>query len=189
MNANGSGEGLNDRTAAVPVGGNPGTTIGEQRLIAAQYAAALWSATLGNQVPISIRTEFTDLDCSGGTAVLGASGPTALYDGSRYPAALANERAGRDLDPGREEIDARFNARVGRLRLRRHPLVHRPGQRRARRASPTCPRCSSTSSRTGWASSSRRPRSATGPSTTRAASSSRSSPRPTTTRPSGGPWA
>ncbi len=111
--ANGSGEGLNDRTAMAPIGGNPGRTVGEQRLMATQYAAALWSATLGNQVPIAIRTEFTDLDCSGGTAVLGAAGPTTLYDGSRYPAALANERAGHDLEPGSEEIDARFNARVG----------------------------------------------------------------------------
>ncbi len=113
VNGNGSGEGLDDHTPADPVGGNPGTTLGEQRLIAAQYAAALWSATLGNQVPIAIRTEFSDLDCSGGTAVLGAAGPTLLYDSNRYPAALANERAGRDLEPGREEIDARFNARVG----------------------------------------------------------------------------
>src|SRR5262249_38589791 len=94
--ANDSGQGLNDRTPADPVGGNPGTTVGEQRLIAAQYAAALWSATLGNRVPITIRTEFVDLDCSGGTAVLGASGPSALYDDNRYPAALANERAGHD---------------------------------------------------------------------------------------------
>ena len=114
LDANNSGEGLNDATAADPMGGNPGKSVGEQRLMAAQYAAALWSATLGNQVPISIRTEFVDLDCSGGTAVLGASGPAQLYDSNRYPAALANERAGRDLDTGREEIDARFNARVGR---------------------------------------------------------------------------
>jgi len=114
VDGDGSGEGLDDTTPAEPVGGNPGTTVGEQRLMSAQYAAALWSATLGNRVPISIRTEFVDLDCSGGTAVLGASGPSALYDDSRYPAALANERAGQDLDPGREEIDSRFNAKVGR---------------------------------------------------------------------------
>jgi uncharacterized protein (TIGR03382 family) len=113
IDGNGSGEGLNDSTPADPLGGNPGTTVGEQRLMSAQYSAALWSATLGNRVPISIRTEFVDLDCSGGTAVLGASGPAALYDDNRYPAALANERAGQDLDPGREEIDSRFNARVG----------------------------------------------------------------------------
>src|SRR5512144_3132146 len=101
IDANASGEGLNDGTPAEPLGGNPGTSVGEQRLMAAQYAASLWSATLGNRVPISIRTEFVDLDCSGGTAVLGASGPSTLYDGNRYPAALANERAGQDLDPGR----------------------------------------------------------------------------------------
>ncbi|HSP19257.1 MAG TPA: PA domain-containing protein, partial [Myxococcaceae bacterium] len=114
VNGNGSGEGLNDRSAATPVGGNPGTTLGEQRLGATQYAAALWSATLGNRVPIAVHAEFTDLDCSGASAVLGSSGPSMLYDGDRYPAALANERAGRDLDPGREEIQARFNGRVGR---------------------------------------------------------------------------
>ncbi|HZW90535.1 MAG TPA: PA domain-containing protein [Myxococcaceae bacterium] len=113
LDGNHSGEGLNDSTPAEPLGGNPGTSVGQQRLMAAQYAAALWSATLGNQVPISINTQFVDLDCSGGTAVLGASGPSALYDDNRYPAALANERAGQDLDTGREEIDARFNARVG----------------------------------------------------------------------------
>ena len=114
LDGNASGEGLNDRSTAEPVGGNPGKSVGEQRLMAAQYAAALWSATLGNQVPVSVKTEFVDLDCSGGTAVLGASGPSALYDDNRYPAALANERAGQDLDTNHEEIDARFNARVGR---------------------------------------------------------------------------
>jgi len=114
VNGDGSGQGLGDRSGATPVGGNPGTAVGEQRLIASQYAAALWSATLGNRVPIAVHVQFPDLDCSGGTAVLGSAGPTLLYDGDRYPAALANERAGRDLDPGREEIEARFNARVGR---------------------------------------------------------------------------
>jgi hypothetical protein len=114
VDGNGGGEGLNERTAAAPVGGNPGTSVGEQRLIAAQYAAALWSATLGNQVPIAVHVEFSDLDCSGGSAVLGSSGPCMLYGGDKFPAALANEQAGRDLDPGREEIDARFNSRLGR---------------------------------------------------------------------------
>lgn len=113
VNGDGSGQGLRDPGAVSPVGGNPGTEVGEQRLIAAQYAAALWSATLGNRVPIAVHVQFPDLDCSGGSAVLGSSGPTMLYDGDRYPAALANERAGRDLDPGREEIEARFNGRVG----------------------------------------------------------------------------
>src|SRR5215813_6533662 len=114
VNANGKGEGLNDQTGAYsPYGGNPGGSVGEQRLVAAQYAAALWSANLGNRVSISIRVSFANLDCSGNSAVLGTAGPTALYDNDRYPAALANERAGRDLDQGQEEILAQFNSRVG----------------------------------------------------------------------------
>lgn len=36
VNTDGAGEGFNDNTAATPVGGNSGTTIGEQRLIAFQ---------------------------------------------------------------------------------------------------------------------------------------------------------
>jgi MYXO-CTERM domain-containing protein len=113
VDGNGSGEGLNDPTPATPVGNNPGTTVGAQRRIAFQYAASLWAATLGNQVPIRVRAEFAALDCSGGTTVLGSSGPTALYDDSRVPAALANEQAGRDLDPTKEEIEARFSSAVG----------------------------------------------------------------------------
>jgi uncharacterized repeat protein (TIGR01451 family)/MYXO-CTERM domain-containing protein len=113
VNSDGSGEGLNDSTAATPVGSNPGTTVGEQRRIAFQYAASLWAATVGNQVPISIKAQFQPLDCSSSVAVLGTAGPTKLYDDDQYPAALANERAGRDLDPGTEQIDAEFSSKVG----------------------------------------------------------------------------
>jgi MYXO-CTERM domain-containing protein len=113
VDGNGSGEGLNDPTPATPVGNNPGTTVGAQRRIAFQYAASLWAATLGNQVPIRVHAEFSALECSGGTAVLGSSGPTALYDDSRVPAALANEQAGHDLDPSQDEIEARFSSAVG----------------------------------------------------------------------------
>ncbi len=35
--------GLNDPTAAAPLGGNPGRSIGEQRRIAYQYAMDLWA--------------------------------------------------------------------------------------------------------------------------------------------------
>ncbi len=39
VNIDSAGEGFNDNTPAVPVGGNDGTTVGQQRLIAFQYAA------------------------------------------------------------------------------------------------------------------------------------------------------
>ena len=40
------GEGFNDPTPAAPVGGNTGTTLGQQRLIAFQHAADIWGAEL-----------------------------------------------------------------------------------------------------------------------------------------------
>ena len=45
-NADAPGVGLNDPTPVAPVGGNPGTTLGEQRRIALHYAADLWGAKL-----------------------------------------------------------------------------------------------------------------------------------------------
>jgi len=46
VNVNGAGVGFNDPTPAAPVGGNTGTTLGQQRLIAFQHAANLWGARL-----------------------------------------------------------------------------------------------------------------------------------------------
>ncbi|MBN9341332.1 MAG: hypothetical protein J0H52_14800, partial [Comamonadaceae bacterium] len=43
-NLNNPGIGFNENTAAVPVGGNTGTTIGAQRLIAFQHAANIWGS-------------------------------------------------------------------------------------------------------------------------------------------------
>ena len=39
-------EGFNDNTPAAPVGGNSGTTIGEQRLIVFERAAEIWGGIL-----------------------------------------------------------------------------------------------------------------------------------------------
>src|SRR4029453_18324894 len=61
VNNDGPGEGFNDPTPVVPVGGNPGTTLGQQRLIAFQYAADLWGATLDSNVEIDVRAAFDPL--------------------------------------------------------------------------------------------------------------------------------
>src|SRR5262245_59811557 len=58
VNMDGPGEGFNDTTPAVPVGGNTGTTIGAQRLIAFQHAADLWGAQLNSNVVISVAASF-----------------------------------------------------------------------------------------------------------------------------------
>ena len=54
VNGNAAGVGFNDPTVAAPVGGNSGTTLGEQRLIAFQAAANKWGATLTSAVPIRL---------------------------------------------------------------------------------------------------------------------------------------
>src|SRR5215510_251470 len=61
VNVDGAGEGFNDPTPAAPVGGNTGTTKGAQRLIAFQYAANIWGATLDSPVTIVVRAAFDPL--------------------------------------------------------------------------------------------------------------------------------
>ena len=61
VNADGANEGFNDPTPAAPVGGNPGTTKGQQRLIAFQFAADLWGASLDSNVDIQIQASFDPL--------------------------------------------------------------------------------------------------------------------------------
>ena len=63
LNADGPNEGFNDPTPAAPVGGNPGTTVGQQRLIAFQFAADIWGAALDSNVRIVIQANFDPLFC------------------------------------------------------------------------------------------------------------------------------
>ena len=79
VNTNGPGEGFNDPTPAAPVGGNTGTTLGAQRLIAFQHAADLWAATLTSAVPVRVAASFEPLTCNASSAVLGAAGTTEIF--------------------------------------------------------------------------------------------------------------
>jgi hypothetical protein len=114
ININGAGVGLNDPTPAAPVGGNPGTTLGEQRLNAVEKAAEIWSARLDSTVPIRIRTQFTAL----GAGVLGSAGPLSVsrdfnnapLSGTWYHIALANKLAGVDLLPTTDDIQVNFSS-------------------------------------------------------------------------------
>jgi len=58
ININAPGVGFNDPTPKAPIGGNPGTTLGQQRMIAFQYAAAIWAAMLDSAVPINIEARM-----------------------------------------------------------------------------------------------------------------------------------
>jgi hypothetical protein len=118
--------GFRDPTPAAPVGGNSGTTLGEQRLVAFQRAAQLWGALLDSAVEIRVQGSFVPLTCDEGSAVLASASPIqsvedftgAEFASTWYPVALANKQAERDLLPGdagtsADDIRVRFNADLG----------------------------------------------------------------------------
>src|SRR5262249_34906101 len=98
---------FNDPAPAAPVGGNSGTTLGQQRLNAVRFAADVWAAGLDSPVEIRIGVGFISTNCTPDFTILGAAQipegfldfPGAEFTGTWYPAALANRRAGRDLHP------------------------------------------------------------------------------------------
>ena len=121
-NINAPGVGFNDTTPAAPVGGNTGTTLGQQRLIAFTYAANLWGATLTSNIPIVINAQFSALSCTATTATLGSAGATQVYRdfpnapkaGTQYSYALANKIAGAYLGTlNAPQINANFNVNLG----------------------------------------------------------------------------
>jgi len=122
INNDGAGEGFNDPTPAAPVGGNTGTTIGQQRLIAFQAAANVWGATLTSTVPIQIRSAFNPLTCNATGAVLGSAGaiwvdvdfPGAARAGTLFAGAVVNKVVGSDQDT-LPEINAQFNSNLGNV--------------------------------------------------------------------------
>jgi hypothetical protein len=133
------GVGFNDPTPALPVGGNVGVTVGEQRLIAYRYALDLWGARLDSVPTIVVQGSFAGLPCNAGGGVLAQAGALQIFadfDNAPIPAtwfgaALANAIAGEDFyalsigvppgepDPGpfappfNDEIIANFNGNVG----------------------------------------------------------------------------
>lgn len=127
VNLDGPNEGFNDPTPAAPVGGNTGTTKGQQRLIAFQHAASIWGATIDSPVTIIVNSNFDSL----GANVLGSAGTTQVfafgnvgdsvglgpgfYPGVEfantwYGNALIDKRTGVDINGGAADIRARFSS-------------------------------------------------------------------------------
>jgi hypothetical protein len=114
VNVDGPAEGFNDPTPVAPVGGNPGTTRGQQRLNVFQYAADIWGASLDSNVDIVVRASFDPL----GANVLGQAGTTSVFrdfPGAPFPAtwyhsALADKLVGVELNPGAADISAQFSS-------------------------------------------------------------------------------
>jgi hypothetical protein len=113
-NLDGPGEGLNDATPAAPVGGNPATTLGGQRLAALERVGEIWGSFLVSSVPIRATVNFDQL----GAGVLAAAGPEDIEENfanapqpnTWAPVALANALAGVDLEPGAPDIGITANS-------------------------------------------------------------------------------
>lgn len=122
VNLDGPGEGFNDPTSAAPVGNNPGTTVGAQRLYVFNYAARIWGSLLQSPVEILVEANFDPLTCNGSSAVLGSAGPNSLHSDFQgaahtltwYHQALANKLSGEDQDVTTTDIGARFNSDLGK---------------------------------------------------------------------------
>ena len=129
VNQDAPGVGLNDTTPRAPEGGNPGTTVGDQRKIVYQFAADLWGSTLTTNIDVKVSASFAALSCSATSATLGSAGawwldwnfPNVQLPDTIYHAALANQIAGENLnaadpgyvDPDNVEIHSQFNANLG----------------------------------------------------------------------------
>lgn len=122
--------GFNDPTPVAPVGGNPGTTLGQQRWNVYRYVADLWANNLDSDVTITVSAGWEALTCTAGSAVLGSAGAwNAWYNFTNAPVAntwhgqaLANKLAGENLSDGTPDdgsgygnvdIKTQFNANLG----------------------------------------------------------------------------
>lgn len=123
VNADGANEGFNDPTPTPPVGGNPGTTLGQQRLIAFQHAADIWGSILDSDVTIRVLAAFNPLTCTSTSATLGSAAAIQIFAFNDttfselpltwHPVALANKLVGVDLvttGSSSDDLVAQFNS-------------------------------------------------------------------------------
>ena len=117
-----AGQGFNDTTPRTALPTNAGTTLGQQRLNVFNFAAARWAERLAGSGTIIVRADwqgFTSANCSSSSGTLGFAG-AFYYSGfsgaplanTWYPAGLANQLNGSDVDAGNAEMQASFNPNV-----------------------------------------------------------------------------
>jgi hypothetical protein len=129
VNLDGPNEGFNDPTPVTSEGGNAATTRGAQRLAVFQRAAEILGAQLQSGIEIKVGAQFDSFNadpdfgqpaCSTGGGILGFAGPgtfsrdfpNAPVAGTWYPIALAEARAGTNLNGTANEVNASFNSDV-----------------------------------------------------------------------------
>ena len=115
INGDVAGEGLNDPTPVAPVGGNTGTTLGEQRMIVLQAVADVWAARIISSVDIRILARFNAM---GNCNVLGSTGPGDAFmnfPGAPVPnvffhGAIADSITGVDQHPAGADFYITYNS-------------------------------------------------------------------------------
>ena len=120
LNQDGPNEGLNDPASASPIGGNQGTTLGEQRLNAIQHAADIIGQTIHSDIPIEISVNFDNLGGSASAGRAASGGPAGVFESfsgapipaTWYPAALANKLGDQDFSPSAPEIQLTINSSI-----------------------------------------------------------------------------
>ena len=91
INLDAAGEGFNDPTPVAPVGGNPGTTLGQQRLNVFTTAGLIWGQYLPSDVTIQVQANFDPLTpCDSTSGVLGSAG--AITQAREFGRASCRER-------------------------------------------------------------------------------------------------
>ncbi|MBK1835417.1 PA domain-containing protein [Roseibacillus ishigakijimensis] len=112
----GAGSGFFAGEAVTPVGGNEGTTLGEQRRLVLEEAVRIWEEYLELAGPVRIDARFSALGCSTvANAVVGSllrDFPEAPEPATWYVAALVNHLAGEDRFPNQGEILITVNRNV-----------------------------------------------------------------------------
>ena len=93
-----------DQTPAAPIDGNPGVTVGEQRINAALFVKEFLESILSINAPVSVKFVY---DITQSPTTLASARPLYFYDktsvsslplsGPFYPSAIANQYAGYDL--------------------------------------------------------------------------------------------
>jgi len=92
------GAGFTDSTVVSPVGGNPGTTLGQQRANVFAQAALQWTNIAQPSVNITISASFASLFCDGSGVIFASGGSTtsarnftgAVDANTWYPQSLKN---------------------------------------------------------------------------------------------------
>ncbi|MEE2776902.1 MAG: hypothetical protein VYE73_09100 [Acidobacteriota bacterium] len=116
-------QGFNDPSSRAKVAGNPGTTLGEQRVFAFEAALQEWGNRLVSRVDVRVKAGWGPLECTNNDGLVGMAGvgryfrnfPGAPKPKTWYPWALANALSGADRAPAVQDghIEITLNDDLG----------------------------------------------------------------------------